>query len=495
MKLANHRPFQIGILVLTILWAGTSCKHDEYNFPIVPIDIEDLVPVRVNSELAIAERSNEDYNLNTHGLITESTLQRWWENWPQNRPKEILGNLVLIHTASGNSANDFVIPRESEGIYSYSLPNAMQVLGESRSNGVIETIDMVATGDRFQSILARFGVNPSRDLIVFIPDGVGANPALWMALRGWYTFRYWGVDGRNLAVLNGGVSAILPNSMRSTRLSPEGLGTEYSIARRKVDNTILQATLEDMMRYVDGRESYPTGIYIVDARTAAEYNANRGSGSPPWNFTPSANAQPESIAFEGHIKGAANLPFVELLSVTTGSGPTAGRKFKSLSELETIFANSSGYAKGKLVLSYCRTNVRSMVTGFANVAILGNPTRFYDGSWIEWGSLSGRAETGITQNLAANSPWRTDTEAYTENLSYNIPTGGTPPSNLPSGVAYAVLPQINGLNTKVEKRVLTNFEIFSKDAKKAIKDDKAFLRGKGGTSSFNRPARPGNPCG
>lgn len=488
-------------LVIIYTFFLNSCSHSNYEFPPITIPLDSLVPIRVNTIESLSQRSNIDYNLNNNGLITGETLQRWWLNWNLNKPPGIRGKLVLLHTASGDSDGVFIKPNEKENIYSYSIPNAMKVFGEERSNGILSTIDMVVTGTKFENILERYGINPSRDMIVFIPDGVGTNSAIWMALRGWYTFRYWGVDAKNLAVLNGGVAvnSIIPSFMKSNELSPEFLGTNYSVQKAKIDNTILQATLQDVMHYVDGRNTYLNGFIIIDARTPAEYLADR-MGQWPNNTlkaTPSANStneKPEVIPMEGHIRGSINLPFGNLLEVTIGSGPTAGRRFKSFSEIESIFQSTiPNYQNNSLIISYCRTNVRSMVTGFAAIAILGNPTQFYDGSWIEWGSLTGYQDTGITKNLDINSPWRTDRSEYTNNLSYNIPSSATPPSNLPSGSTFFQLPNTSPPIT-VEKKNLTNFQIYSRNSLQSIQEDKDYIRGKGRTST-NQPARPGNPCG
>lgn len=46
----------------------------------------------------------------------------------------------------------------------------------------------------------------------------------------------------------------------------------------------------------------------------------------------------------------------------------------------------------------------------------------YDGSWIEWGQMADEAKDGA---LKANSPWRTDTTARSEAITYNKDAGKT----------------------------------------------------------------------
>lgn len=69
----------------------------------------------------------------------------------------------------------------------------------------------------------------------------------------------------------------------------------------------------------------------------------------------------------------------------------------------------------------------------------------YDGSWIEWGYLADSAEGGA---LPADSPWRTDTAARSDSITYNQDAGQTV-EPLPSGdIVDAYAPYANLVNVE-----------------------------------------------
>jgi hypothetical protein len=69
---------------------------------------------------------------------------------------------------------------------------------------------------------------------------------------------------------------------------------------------------------------------------------------------------------------------------------------------------NQAYKKGDIIYTYCETTYRAMITGFASAAILGLPTRFYDGAMTEWHSMSSVVDNLGDLILPINSPWRTD---------------------------------------------------------------------------------------
>jgi hypothetical protein len=70
-------------------------------------------------------------------------------------------------------------------------------------------------------------------------------------------------------------------------------------------------------------------------------------------------------------------------------------------------------------------------------AILDWPVANYDGSWSQWGQLSGNAANG--GQLRSDSPWRTDTAARSELVVYNFDTTAGP-------VLYTAATGTAGLN-------------------------------------------------
>jgi len=53
--------------------------------------------------------------------------------------------------------------------------------------------------------------------------------------------------------------------------------------------------------------------------------------------------------------------------------------------------------------------------------VLGWDTVLYDGSWSQWGHMSGDSAKGGA--LPASSPWRTDVGAYSDLVVYNLDNG------------------------------------------------------------------------
>ena len=91
--------------------------------------------------------------------------------------------------------------------------------------------------------------------------------------------------------------------------------------------------------------------------------------------------------------------------------------------VKQTFDTLSGYTPGQLTIQYCRTNMRSTVTGIVANVILGYPTRFYDTSFIEWSHLS-YGPTPLTRILAADSTFRTDLATLTEHADVSGYTPG-----------------------------------------------------------------------
>jgi thiosulfate/3-mercaptopyruvate sulfurtransferase len=99
------------------------------------------------------------------------------------------------------------------------------------------------------------------------------------------------------------------------------------------------------------------GIMLVDVRTPEEYNGDHKNS-------------------DGHIPGAINLNYEELL---TESGD-----FKPKAELMAI-AESLGLTPDKEMIFYCRTSTRAGVPFYAFRYILGyDNIKVYDGAYLEW---------------------------------------------------------------------------------------------------------------
>lgn len=128
-----------------------------------------------------------------------------------------------------------------------------------------------------------------------------------------------------------------------------------------------------------------------------------------------------SPPFEGRLKGANSIPWPQFLDTADN-----GFRFFPKATVKNTFDTQAEYTPGQLTIQYCRTNMRSMVTGIVANVILGYPTRFHDTSFIEWSHLS-YGPTPLTRVLPETSAFRTDLANLTEHADV---TGYTPGGSL-----------------------------------------------------------------
>ena len=122
------------------------------------------------------------------------------------------------------------------------------------------------------------------------------------------------------------------------------------------------ADADDVRRALDER------LQVLDARSAARF-----AGLAP---------EPRPGLRSGHMPGASNLPFDRLIAPdgTLKQGPA----------LEAAFRDA-GIDLHHPVITTCGSGVTAAILSLA-LAVLGRPSRLYDGSWAEWG---GREDTGV----------------------------------------------------------------------------------------------------
>ena len=210
---------------------------------------------------------------------------------------------------------------------------------------------MLPTAHVFSSMMRRLGIGDGQTIVVY--DGSG----LWSAPRVWWTFRAMGV--KDVYVLDGG----LPKWTGEGRPVEDGpgqpRGERHFTAR--LDNSLV-ADVDKMRRALEN------GHQVLDARPRARF-----AGSAP---------EPRAGLRSGHMPGALNLPFAELMS--------DGR----LMPLEDLIAafDKARVDRTKPVITTCGSGVSAAVLSLA-LAVAGQyQSPVYDGSWTEWG---GRDDTPV----------------------------------------------------------------------------------------------------
>ena len=113
------------------------------------------------------------------------------------------------------------------------------------------------------------------------------------------------------------------------------------------------------------------GITMADVRSAAEYRGER--------FWPSGGMEPGGRA--GHVPSAVHLP-IDGIYRDDGS-------FRSTAELRRVFSAADLDGTGELI-TYCTIGGRAATAWFVLTHLLGHDhVRVYDGSWAEWGRMTG----------------------------------------------------------------------------------------------------------
>jgi thiosulfate/3-mercaptopyruvate sulfurtransferase len=127
------------------------------------------------------------------------------------------------------------------------------------------------------------------------------------------------------------------------------------------------------------RDALAGGFQVVDARGAARFR-----GETP---------EPRPGLLSGHMPGALNLPYADVLD--------ADGLMKRGAALADAF-RAAGVDIDRPVITTCGSGVTAAILTLA-LAELGRPSRLYDASWAEWGSVNGGpVATGPT------SSWNND---------------------------------------------------------------------------------------
>src|SRR5690554_7051983 len=338
----------------------------------------------------ITNVSKDNYDDNVNGLITYKTLKGWLDNWQQNKPAGINGKLVIIQQQIGDTGFEFIKPN-NETSFTYVQGSWL----ETRNNGVMNIGEIVLSGPSIDGLIRKYGIDVNNDMIVCAQGGkANANGAYMNQGRCWFTFSYWGVEQKNLAVLNG----------NNKHLSePEQLGADYftgetvaggnpsplvykqisSVKDLKVDNTALYASIEDVINVLPLTDTPDNGdgIMLWDARNLPQYSGGR--------FEWDEKAIKETVADgnrgfqnkaprQSHPRGAFNLEFTNMLNTATGiyhskavleeivkgglSPKGEGFVSGGTDESYQLVQTGNAYQPGDTIIHYCETSMRAGVT-------------------------------------------------------------------------------------------------------------------------------------
>lgn len=210
---------------------------------------------------------------------------------------------------------------------------------------------MLPTAQAFAAHVSALGVGDQDDIVVY--DTLG----LVSAARIWWMFRTFGAE--RVRVLDGGLPAWRAEggTLESGPRTPPG--TASFTAHLDADAVADRA---------DVAAAPDAGVQILDARSAGRF-----AGTAP---------EPRPGLRGGHMPGACNLPFADIL--------TPDSTMKRGAALAAAFSEA-GIDPERPVITSCGSGVTAAILSLG-LAVLGRPSRVYDGSWTEWGS---RDDTAI----------------------------------------------------------------------------------------------------
>jgi thiosulfate/3-mercaptopyruvate sulfurtransferase len=214
---------------------------------------------------------------------------------------------------------------------------------------------MLPTPDAFSRSLSELGIADSMDIVVYEQEGVFSAPrARWM-------LKAFGAE--NVSLLDGGLHAWID----------AGLPTDAGAVQRTP--AVFQANLNQqaVRDFAQIQDLIAGRGQILDARSAGRF-----AGALP---------EPRPGISSGHMPGATNVPFTELV---------ASGRLKPIEELRRLFS-AKGVDMEQPITTTCGSGITAAVVALGLELAGAKHVSLYDGSWAEYAA---RPEATIEKTIA-----------------------------------------------------------------------------------------------
>ncbi|OHX64234.1 sulfurtransferase [Flammeovirga pacifica] len=206
--------------------------------------------------------------------------------------------------------------------------------------------NMFPSEEHFNKNAQDLGINNKDHILIYDNLGIFTSP------RAWWMFNVMSHD--QVSVINGGldawISAGYPTEARLQHTFEKG-----DFKGKKKDKNIVDA---DFIR----EDIHTFSHQIIDARGKGRFDGSI--------------EEPRVGMRSGHIPGAKNIPFKNLL---------IDGQYKSKEERKEVF-DSLQLDKNKPIVFSCGSGITACVDLLGASDIIENELKIYDGSWTEWGA-------------------------------------------------------------------------------------------------------------
>lgn len=225
------------------------------------------------------------------------------------------------------------------------IPGAVFFDIEALSDHTSPLPHMMPRAEAFAVAMRELGVSNDKHLVVYDEGN------LFSAPRAWWMLRTFGVE--RVSIVAGGLEGWRRDELPLEQGLPELPEGEFDV---NFDPLVIKRLTDVLL------VSHEGSAQIVDARPAGRFNG--------------LVAEPRPSLRSGHIPGALNVPWNEL--VING-------ELKTTDELNEIFARQ-GIDFERPIIASCGSGVTAAVVVLALTTLGVNGVSLYDGSWSEWGA-------------------------------------------------------------------------------------------------------------